>query len=525
MKPVGRLCLVLHAHLPWVRRAEEPRLLEERWLHEAVAECYLPLLRMAERLAADASPARWALSISPVLIAQLEDPLLQERCARYLDSQVELAGKEVRRTRPDARFHPLARDFLSFYTQAREDYAARKRRLVPGFAALHRAGALELFTTAATHGYLPALRETPASVRAQLRLGLDAAERAFGFRPATFWLPECGYYPGLETELAAAGIAGTFLETHALTRGRPLPAGAPHTAARAGAVVVCARDPECSARVWSAQEGYPGHPDYREFHHDIGHTLDLDHLRPHLPGEGLRAHTGFKYWRVTGPTPDKQPYQPAAAAARAREHAADFLARLRAGPAAEAAGRGAAPLHLAPFDAELFGHWWFEGPSWLEHVLRGAAAAGLEARTPAEIRADAGAAPRTAPAESSWGEGGSHQSWVHDDAGEWIAPLHAAARQMEALARAHPARRAPPDVARAVRQAARHLLLAQASDWPFLLRAGTSADFARRTLRDQLSRFRYIEEALRAGRLPPEALAALEQLDPLFETLDYGVYA
>ncbi|HXE71687.1 MAG TPA: DUF1957 domain-containing protein, partial [Candidatus Nitrosotenuis sp.] len=103
----GYLALVLHAHLPYVRHPDPERPMEEAWLHQALLECYLPLLEVWERLAAEGVPFRLTLSLSPTLLEMLDDPLLKERFRRYLESRLELAEREVWRTRDDP-FHPAA---------------------------------------------------------------------------------------------------------------------------------------------------------------------------------------------------------------------------------------------------------------------------------------------------------------------------------------------------------------------------------------------------------------------------------
>jgi len=135
-------------------------------------------------------------------------------------------------------------------------------------------------------------------------------------------------------------------------------------------VAAFGRDPDSSKQVWSADEGYPGDFWYRDFYRDIGFDLDYDYVRPYLPPTGQRIHTGLKYHRITGKTDQKEPYDPERARSRVQEHA-DHFVETRLGQVAWLARQmERPPIVVCPYDAELFGHWWFEGPWWLEMVFR-----------------------------------------------------------------------------------------------------------------------------------------------------------
>lgn len=519
------LALVLHAHLPWVRHAEHEEFLEERWLFEALIESTLPLLMAFDRLAADATPFRAAVSLSPTLLEAWADPLLQDRFERHADALFDLAEREEHRMRDDARLHPAVRHHRQ-RVAAVADYWRRRclRNPLRVFLELRDAGRLDLFTTTATHAVLPLYRDEPSALRAQVGLGLAAFAAATG-RPADgFWLPECAYHPGVAPALARGGVRFTLLDSHGLLRGTPAPAdGTFAPVCGPGGVAFFARDPDCTRRVWSATEGYPGHPDYREFHRDLRHHRSRGELGAMAGPEGSEAHTGLKLWRVTGPDGDKQPYRRAAAEARARAHAADFAraATTRARAAQAVMDRPA--LLTAPFDAELFGHWWYEGPDWMEALARSAPADGLELVTPGDWLDRHPRLQDSAPAESSWGAGGAHAPWLTAE-NQWMRDGASDAVRRLAVWMREPASAPDSLRARALRQAARHALLAMASDWPFMVANRTAAAFAERTARDQLDRFELIDGMLRAGRIRPRLLQALEELDPLFTRLDPAAF-
>src|SRR5690606_3342422 len=163
------------------------------------------------------------------------------------------------------------------------------RELLPAFRRHALAGRLELITTAATHAFLPLLKDRPNLLRAQLAIGCEAFQRAFGSAPRGLWLPECGYFPGLEDALAAQGIGAFFLESHGLLWAQPPPPGGVALPVRTGAgVTAFARDPRSAEEVWSAEVGYPGHPDYREHHRDLGFERPFEELAPWMLPTGVR---------------------------------------------------------------------------------------------------------------------------------------------------------------------------------------------------------------------------------------------
>ncbi len=520
----GSLLLLLHAHLPYVRHLASPTPLEADWLPEAVAGTYLPLLEVLERLAEDAIPVRLTLSLSPTLLSMLEEPLLRAQVAHWLLQHEALAEREVQRTARDASLGPVARYHLQRLRHLLRRWESHGGRLLPAFARAESAGQLALITTAATHAFLPLLRHLPEALHAQVGLGVQTHVRLLGRPPQGFWLPECGYFPGVEAWLAAAGLRFTFLEARGVVFAEPRPVASVYAPlfTRAG-VAVYGRDPESSEEVWSAESGYPADGAYLDFHRDAGWELPLSALEPVLrPGEPRRA-VGLRYHRVTGRTEDKAPYHPEAAQAQAQAHARHFVGRRLQRLAALAPRLQRPPVLVAPYDAELFGHWWHEGPAFLEALFREAHRQGLQTRTPLEDLQVSPEAQLAAPAESSWGSEGSARTWL-DPSNDWIPPeVHRATPALSAEAGAPAAR--PARVRRLLDQAARELLLAQSSDFPFILRAGTVVDYARTRVRTHLQRFWALLQTAQGGPGDGALVAAAFAEDVLFPALDFRVFA
>ncbi|MDR1932127.1 MAG: DUF1957 domain-containing protein [Spirochaetales bacterium] len=519
----GYLIFVLHAHLPFVRHPEDENFLEELWLYEAISETYLPLLRVFERLENDGVPFKLTFSISPTLAAMLEDELLQERYIRHLDKLLELAEKEVRRTEGDPQFHPLALMYRELYTAARRDFVeVYGKRILRGFDFFMKKGRLEVITTAATHAYLPLYEMYPGNVRAQIQIAVQAHCSLFGKTPKGFFLPELGYYPGVEDILKAAGVNYFFTAAHGLLF---IPGGS-----RYGVYgpVICpngsaafGRDVASANVLWSAREGYPGDFSYRDFYRDIGYDLPLDYISPYL--RAGKSATGFKYYAITGQTDQKVPYNIDAARKKIEEHADNFIYTrlLRSRKLCEIMDRP--PLIVSPYDAELFGHWWFEGPLWIETLCRKLARTEeLRMIFPQEYLVKYPSNQTAQPVFSSWGNRGYSEVWL-DGSNDWIyRHIHKAVERMEELVRRYPDEKGLKE--RALNQAAREILLSQASDWPFIMHAGTTVPYAVRRIKEHLTSFTRIYDSLSSGTVSTEWLTALEKRNSVFPGLNYRIF-
>ena len=525
----GYLALVLHAHLPFVRHPEYESFLEESWLFEAITEVYVPLLRVFEGLVNDGVDFRLTLSLSPPLIAMLQDDFLQKRYLAHLSKLSELGDREIVHSHSDKRFLESARMYRRLLHETYETYELQYNRdLVAAFRKFQDAGYLEIITAGATHGYLPILRTQPAAARAQLMVGAESYQQAFGRPLPGFWLPECGYYPNLEDLVQEAGGCYFFLESHGILNadikpryGYLAPLACPNGIAAFG------RDPAAGRQVWSADEGYPGDYWYRDFYRDIGFDRDFDDIKPYVLDGHTRIFTGFKYYRITGKTDDKEPYEPDRARERAAVHAGDFLERQIAAVDRYAPAMDQPPLIVALYDAELFGHWWFEGPQWLDFLIRKLVndQDTVELVTPGHYLERHPTQQCAQPSASSWGDKGYSDFWLNPG-NDWIyRHLHEAAARMKDLAETH--RDAVPGSLehRALQQAARSLLLAQSSDWAFIMKTGTSVDYAYGRTRDHIGRFHYLADAVSAAVIDEQKLRALEVMDNIFPDIDFRVYA
>jgi 1,4-alpha-glucan branching enzyme len=513
--------LVLHSHLPYSRGAGRwPH--GEEWVHEGILGTYLPLLGLLHDLRGEGVPYRITIGLTPTLLEQLADADIDRRFIEYVDDQIRRADQDVKRfaASGDLEHGAIAMFYLSLFRAHRDAYTRRFGHDVVGaFADLARTGHVEILTSGATHGYLPLL--DPGSVHAQLAVGTRTTRRRTGVEPRGIWLPECAYAPGLEEMLEMFGLTHFFIdpallggkrlvgETHRFELRR---SGAGITAplvdpdavdvlqpylVRDSNVAAIARHDTVSGQVWSAMMGYPGDASYREFHRKD-------------------EKSGLRYWRVTDVRTglsNKDTYSPGAASERVRSHA-DHFVRLVRDTLARRPHPDRAALLTVTFDAELFGHWWFEGVDWLGRILRDLSANGPHPVTIDEYLRAAPPRERTLLQEGSWGKNNDHSTWMNERTSWMWVELGRMANEMTALRRAIPT---DPLRLRAARQAARELLLAQSSDWPFLVTTGQAADYAVERFRSHALRFRRSVQLAQSGTAADEVeLRSLERADNPF---------
>jgi 1,4-alpha-glucan branching enzyme len=568
-KPAGFLTFTLHAHLPYVvNHGTWPHGME--WLHEAAAETYLPLLRVLARLERDGIGLHCNLNLSPVLMEQLAHPVFLAEFPKYVTRKIVSAREDEAffTQSGEAHYAETARFWLRFFQQALDDFEALGGSIIEGFKHFHQAGLIEIITCGATHGYMPLLG-TDESVRAQIRMAVATHEKHIGEHPRGIWVPECGYRPagmwsfpvpnadgtptppasdriGVEQALSESSLDYFFVDTHLVEESERIPSpyellngevprdprvlAMTHHEYRSlyqpyyvdgpydkrYATTIFPRDPKTGLQVWSGDTGYPGDGNYVDFH------------KKRWPG-------GHRYWRVTGPKVDmgdKEPYYPHEAADKVKAHASHFVHLVY-----EALKSGLhdpiPPILCSPFDAELFGHWWFEGPLWLEAVARTLHdfPIGIELISCSKYLERYPRAGFIAMHEGSWGAEGTNQVWMNPET-SWtythIYPAELATRDICTAG----AWRATEMGTRIVKQMCRELLLLESSDWQFLITTGAARDYAELrflTHNDQFLEMKGMWQAYeKAGSLNEHQqarLATIELRDGIFAGIDPGFWA
>jgi len=367
----GYWMLVLHSHLPFVKHPEYEYFLEEHWFYEAVSETYLPTLRYMKQMEDEGVNFRFATSVTPPLAEMMSDQMLMGRYEKHLEKMLELAHKETERTKGTC-FEHLAVMYRDRFESLRDFYYGfLNRNLIAGYKYFQDKGYIDVITCGFTHGFLPLLNNTENAVRAQVELAVKSHEQKFGQPPRGIWLPECAYFEGLDEILAHYGIKYFFVDTHGVLYSKARPRFGVYAPVYTNSgVAAFGRDYYSSKQVWSSKEGYPGDVNYRDFYRDIGYDLEHSYISPYISPDGERVFTGFKYHRITGDSEYKEFYDHRVASGKTADHAKHFVAERENQLAEIAELIDRKPVVVSPYDAELYGHWWFEGPEFLYNVFK-----------------------------------------------------------------------------------------------------------------------------------------------------------
>lgn len=514
----GNLILLLHAHLPFVRNPDHPRFFEENWLFEALTECYIPVLQMLGRMVEKGLPGTINLSLSPTLMSMLQDSLLRKRYSEHLEQMLDLAEREIQRLASDPDRLNLAKYYRDRLRSVQHSWEVRfERDLISVILGLRERGKVEVVTCVGTHPFLPAYQAEPSVIRYQLALTQQVCHDILGFQPRGLWLPECGFFEGLDSLVSEFGFELTFLETHGVLLSRPGPKfGVFEPIQTSSGLTILGRDQASSKEVWSRRVGYPGHPQYREFFTDLAWEQPRDYLGEYFMAAGNPIGTGIKYYRITGSEP-KELYEPYKAIMLAREHGKHFIANREKQMGELTARMDGKPCLLAPYDAELFGHWWYEGPEFLESVIERAAwSDAVDLVGVSSLLDQLPAMKPRIPNFSSWGEGGYGSVWINTKV-DWIYPK---IFEMLTLFRDSFRRfRTGGFSGRVLSQMGRELALIQSSDWAFMIHNHSAADYARARVQEHYDNFKALRRLLLSGRTQSKLLNQLEKRNNLFPHL------
>jgi 1,4-alpha-glucan branching enzyme len=539
---VGSFVFMLHSHLPFYRKAGMWPFGEES-VFECMAESYIPLLDAIADLWDEGIPAKLTIGITPVLAEQLADAHINAGFEKYLNTRLEAAKKDesrfsARGEKPDPDLLHLARFYVAWFSQIRTHYNDRWHKdILAGFRKYQDLGAIEITTSAATHCFSPLLA-TDASLFAQYKTGVESYKRHFGRDPKGFWLPECAYRPqagdrpGLEKWLYELGLKYFFTESFAIRGGKAadirksfgpygsiehIPVAARPTTGhdtfqaywlKEYPVAVLGRHEEAGFQVWSAEHGYPGDGNYREFH-------KKDDV------------SGLHYWKLTSKKTDlgdKQVYNPEAALNRLKENSDHYVGFLQQCLTEQLKATGEPGMVMVSFDTELFGHWWFEGVTWIKEVIRKLRTYTAVTMQTASEYLDSNP-PKSAIElpESSWGAGGHWQVWLNNDT-EWMWPIiNESERTMQELALQQTSNGALST--RAFNQAARELFLLESSDWPFLVTTGQAKQYAIERFNEHHERFKSLVGMINSGQIEESKLAEIEDIDNCFPEVSKSMFA
>ncbi len=516
---------VLHSHLPFVKHPEYEYFLEEHWLFEAINECYIPLLTNMKKLVDEGVDFRLTTSITPPLAEMLKDTLLMQKYERHLDKMIALGDKEIERTtHTSSEEHELAHFYKDRFVHTKEFFKGfLGGNVLNGYKYFAGLGKLEIITCGATHGYLPIMSVNEKAVEVQIKVAVDSHLENFGVHPRGIWLPECAYYDGLDKILGKYNIQFCFMDSHSLICANPTaqdgvfaPIYTPENLA------VFSRDPESSKKVWSSKEGYPGDFNYRDFYRDAGYDLDFDYIKDFIDPDGTRVFTGYKYRKVTGKTDDKEFYKPKIAFNKTKKHAQNFHHDRVKQFEHISQHLDRTPMAVSPYDAELFGHWWFEGPDFLYHLFKEIDKhQEFKTITPLEYLKEQPTNQVTIPTPSSWGDKGYYDVWLNTG-NDWIyRHLHVMANKMQEIALQYKDEQDPLKV-RVLNQMLRELLLAQSSDWAFLITTKTAVEYSEQRTKEHISNF--LKLIIMMDDVDTDFLKLIEHKNSIFQNINFRVF-
>lgn len=520
MDEKGYLLLVLHTHQPFVRHPEFEHAFEESWLFEAITESYIPLIEIFEKLIMEGVNFKITLSLTPPLVAMLADDLLQRRYLRYITERISLAEKEMQRLQAEPKLHRLAKVYYEKFSRCREVFQVRwGEDLTTAFQFLLDSGRIDILASGATHAYLPLWELYPQINALQIQLGVRQHQDRFGVKPSGFWLPECGFSAGVDQLLHDAGIKYFFLDAHGVLNGEPRPRFGVYAPIHCpSGVAAFGRDWESHNLVWLKDRGYPGDAVYQEYDSDIGFELELDYLSPFTHGQE-RVPTGMRYYGV-GSATAREVYDPDLAFARCDEHANHFIHQCHREVERVYDSQGKKPVIVALFDTEHFGHWWHEGPTWLDLVIRKMAFDQNTVRlvTASDYLKISPTNQVVAPSISSWGYQGYSETWLMGR-NHWVYPvLYEMIERLDKLLKSNPT--PEPSFRDALNQYVRELLLAASSDWAFMMHAQTTHRYAEKRVTEHVQNMMSIYEQLLTERIDRPRLDRLRSKSNIFSNVD-----
>ncbi|MCG3193636.1 MAG: hypothetical protein DIJKHBIC_02890 [Thermoanaerobaculia bacterium] len=531
----GYWSLVLHQHLPFVRHPEYEVSLEEQWFFEAVTSVYTQLLHLMWKLERDKVDFRLTVSLTPPLLSMMQNPDLKARAWRHIDECIRLATRERDRSWGKPQVESLNETLEKLWI-AKRVFEAYEGDLTRGYRDFQNAGKLEVITCAATHFLLPLYMHQPETLRAQIQTACRQYLRVFGRWPRGIWLPENAFTPGLDEALAREGIRWTLLSSKGVLEGDTRSFfGTSRPVISPSGVAFFGIDEETRAKIWSREHGYPGSPNYKEWYRDLGYDLPWDEVPEYFRTAGVRRNSGIKYHRIGNPGTGlghKPIYMPSWAKETAEIQAGQFVFERGAQATHMLEKFHRKPCIVSAYDAELFGHWWEEGPYFLETVFRKMLYDQDVVRpvTPGEFLSEHPGHQKLVPGASSWGKSDYYQTWVEGrdfQPNTWLyRHIFRLCQRMSDLATQYRDTRDDLKI-RALNQAARSLFLAGASDWGFLISTGQAVRYSEVQMVTHLDRAKELLRQVAEDCVNADYLAPLETADCIFpyEDMDFKVFS
>ena len=519
--------IVLHAHLPYIRHPEYPKFFEENWLFEAISECYIPLIEVLHRLDGDNIGGKITFTLTPTLTSMLQDEILISRYSQKLSELVKLSAKEALKKNSDDKLKHVTAFYHKHFCKLQKLFdETYNQNIINEFIKLRNSGRIEIIGCSATHALL-ALTNNKNIIKSQVETGISSYVETFGTKPRGMWMPECAYTPLVSEVMVESDVEYSIVDSHGILHGTPMPKYSVYAPIKdINGLILFGRDPESSKQVWSSETGYPGDYNYREFYRDLGWDANIEDIQEYLISPEIRHDLGLKYFKISGKTSldKKEIYNPNIAMKKAKEHGKHFVtSRVKQGQ--RLINETNSSIHiLSPYDAELFGHWWFEGPFFLESVLQSADKSVLTLLSPSDYLDKKRELQTINVSTSSWGNNGYFETWLNGK-NDWIyRELRTVEERMQTLCQKFENCIPSPEITSALNQCAREILLAQSSDWAFILTTGTTTEYATKRVKDHISNFNTICDMIYNNNVDIMFLSELFKKNNIFPNIDYSVF-
>lgn len=522
-KKRGKLQLLFHSHLPFVKHPDSVWFSEELWFFQALSESYLPLFRVLNKLESENIPIDLTFSFSPTLLEMCKDYTLSVKYIKYLERMIALAEKELKRLNKNDKSYKMASFYYGLHIQNYSDYLMLNRNVFLGFKKLEQKGLIKIVTSCATYAYLPLYQGFDSIINAQIELGLDSLYESLGKESRGFWLPECGYVPGFDKILKKNRIEYSFLSPDAvLFLKNSAKNGVFKPIVTIEGITFFLQDILSNAKV-NSQGGFPSHPLYREFYRDIGFDLDLEYIKDYVNPSGSRIFTGFKYHKISG-SEKKDLYNLDDAENQCKAHAKEFVESIRQRYDILKDKIDGDIIFTNYYNTELFGHRWFEGINWLYYVLKEVNESDFIESCSAQRYMDENNKSEfevVSPVLSSWGSFGHSHTWLNSN-NRWVykyiySSIIIVSNMLKKYQHTSEIKK------RALNQAVREMLLLQMSDFAVMASNKITAQYAKRRMQTHFNNMKKLIFDLYREKVDMFFLNKLEQLEYIFPHLDSDI--
>ncbi len=524
-----RIVLVLNGGQEYIKHTEDEQVkyaAQANILFEAISETYIPLLKLLEKLETSEKPVKLSLVLSPILCTLLDDAQVQDQYISWLDNRIALGQSELERCKSNPKLLENAKSCLQNAEQEKEYYLAINKKILKKFHEYQKKGLVELLATCGTDIYLPHYNDMPEIMGAQVETGIYAYRNYFGEIPEGFWLPELGYYPGIEKIVKAYGMNYTILDARSFLFSEKEPLkGIFYPARFDNALVAFAKDPYSDQEIFG-EDGFVSNNVYKAQNRDIGYELDSDKLTPYIQKGFPRYGFEYKYWKKGSiRTESENIYDSNAAFEQCKKDASAFVeCRMnKLSQAEELLPESDYVCLTVCVNLDTLRANWAEGIQWIEQVINNICDSEAEMVLPKSMTENPFALQRIKPYYGSSSGQGYGEDLISNKNNWMMRYVRKASERMVDLAN-----RFPSDTglkARLLNLGAKELMLAQSCGWAKMIENSVFPDYAETRFKQSIIDFTAVFDALGSNTVSTEWLTNLELEHQVFPWMNYRIFS